>query len=275
MSQSVVRAFAMAGAAYYLALGLAHGVVLGPLLAGTMAAVSLATATLYGWAAWRLGASRSVLETEALALALFLTAIGNVLTHGLLARDSALSGYLPVMAMGFALLAPSTRTMALALAAFAAAAAVFSGQGLLPNPSHSWFVLGSTTFAGAVTATCLRGAMRELHRARCEADRLRLDANRWALELEEKVKARTAALAAKTEQAERALASRTDFLAAMSHELRTPVHAILGYAGLLKEAVAADAQAVADLDRIETASSRLQAMIDDLLHAGGIERRHL
>ncbi len=67
--------------------------------------------------------------------------------------------------------------------------------------------------------------------------------------------------------AETASAAKSSFLANMSHELRTPLNAILGYAQLMQEDATQEKRKadVEDLQRILSASRRLQHLINDLL----------
>jgi PAS domain S-box-containing protein len=80
-------------------------------------------------------------------------------------------------------------------------------------------------------------------------------------------------LQAAKEAAEAADRAKSLFLATMSHELRTPLTAILGYAELLLEEVAARDQSalVPDLERIRTAGRELLALIDSVLDLTAIE----
>ena len=72
------------------------------------------------------------------------------------------------------------------------------------------------------------------------------------------------------EQAESATRAKSAFLANMSHEIRTPMNAILGSVHLIRRA-AADPVQPEQLDRIETASRHLLALIDDILDLSRIE----
>ena len=72
------------------------------------------------------------------------------------------------------------------------------------------------------------------------------------------------------EQAESATRAKSAFLANMSHEIRTPMNAILGSVHLIRRA-AGDPVQPEQLDRIETASRHLLALIDDILDLSRIE----
>ncbi|MDL2233131.1 response regulator [Ruminococcaceae bacterium OttesenSCG-928-L11] len=64
--------------------------------------------------------------------------------------------------------------------------------------------------------------------------------------------------------------AKTDFLATMSHEIRTPINAITGMSGIAR--VADSKERVQDcLDKIDTASRQLLALINDVLDMSKIE----
>lgn len=80
------------------------------------------------------------------------------------------------------------------------------------------------------------------------------------------------------EAAEKASASKSQFLAVMSHELRTPLNAIVGFAELLGSSQSDNMAETARADhlRIIVESSRhLQALINDILDVTRIERGSL
>jgi signal transduction histidine kinase/ActR/RegA family two-component response regulator len=80
-------------------------------------------------------------------------------------------------------------------------------------------------------------------------------------------------LAAARDEAERANAAKSDFLAKMSHELRTPLNAVLGYSEMLLQGAELDGrgQQIADLQRIRVAGKQLLAMANDILDISRIE----
>ncbi len=88
--------------------------------------------------------------------------------------------------------------------------------------------------------------------------------------LEELVTTRTAELASALEAAETANQAKSSFLANMSHEIRTPMNAILGMVNLLRRDSVTPLQAER-LDKIETASKHLLAVINDILDISKIE----
>jgi signal transduction histidine kinase len=77
----------------------------------------------------------------------------------------------------------------------------------------------------------------------------------------------------KSERAEKASKSKSDFLATMTHELRSPLTAILGYSEFLKTdaEAAGDTALTSDLSRIYNAGSHLLGLINDVLDLSKIE----
>jgi PAS domain S-box-containing protein len=77
-------------------------------------------------------------------------------------------------------------------------------------------------------------------------------------------------LAEARDQAVRALATRTEFIASVSHELRTPIHGVLGLAELL-EAADLDDEARHLARSITRATESLRMVLDDILDFSKIE----
>jgi signal transduction histidine kinase/CheY-like chemotaxis protein/PAS domain-containing protein len=72
--------------------------------------------------------------------------------------------------------------------------------------------------------------------------------------------------------AERASATKSEFLAHVSHEIRTPIQAMIGFADLLTESAAADEMVVRDFARtISRNGSHLLTLVNDLLDTSKIE----
>ena len=83
--------------------------------------------------------------------------------------------------------------------------------------------------------------------------------------------ATTRELRAATEEAERAMRAKSEFLAKVSHELRTPLNAILGYSEMLLEDSAESEAKSADLLRIHGAGKNLLGLINNLLDLSKLE----
>jgi signal transduction histidine kinase len=75
-----------------------------------------------------------------------------------------------------------------------------------------------------------------------------------------------------TEQVERAMLAKSEFLAKMSHELRNPLNSIIGYSEILIEGLdATKGQKYKDLTSIRGAGHRLLELINDLLDLSKLE----
>jgi signal transduction histidine kinase/CheY-like chemotaxis protein len=92
--------------------------------------------------------------------------------------------------------------------------------------------------------------------------------------LEQLVDERTTALSLAKEAAEAASRAKSSFLANMSHELRTPMNAIMGMTRLALRR-AEDPKLIEQLDKIDSASRHLLAVINDILDISKIEADRL
>jgi signal transduction histidine kinase len=94
-------------------------------------------------------------------------------------------------------------------------------------------------------------------------------------ELEQEVerhKATARQLREATQQVERAMLAKSEFLAKMSHELRNPLNSIIGYSEILIEGLdPAKDQKYRDLISIRSAGHRLLELINDLLDLSKLE----
>ncbi|MCU0761765.1 MAG: ATP-binding protein [Hydrogenophaga sp.] len=100
------------------------------------------------------------------------------------------------------------------------------------------------------------------------------DKNQQLLEaaqlLEERVRLRTAELAASREEALAAVKAKAGFLAVMSHEIRTPLNGVVGMGHLLRETPMTEPQREM-LGVLEASSEQLLAVVGDILDFSRIE----
>lgn len=83
--------------------------------------------------------------------------------------------------------------------------------------------------------------------------------------LMDRLEARTRAAQAARRQAERAVATKSRFLALMSHEMRTPLHSVVGYAEVLGCRPDLKDEARRQVDLIGTAGNALLVLVEDVL----------
>ncbi|MEM1344401.1 MAG: ATP-binding protein [Pseudomonadota bacterium] len=93
-------------------------------------------------------------------------------------------------------------------------------------------------------------------------------------ELEERVKARTSALALARDEAEAASRAKAAFLAAMSHEIRTPMNALLGMAKSLSDARLPGPERQ-KVETILDSGRGLATLLNDVLDLSKIEAGHM
>ncbi len=96
-------------------------------------------------------------------------------------------------------------------------------------------------------------------------------------DMEERIAARTAELAAAMGKAQAADHLKSAFLATMSHELRTPLNSIIGFTGILLQELAGSVneEQRKQLGMVQTSARHLLALINDILDISRIEAGQL
>lgn len=91
------------------------------------------------------------------------------------------------------------------------------------------------------------------------------------VELEQRVRQRTAELLAAKNEAERANRAKSEFLSRMSHELRTPLNAVLGFSQLIVADGRVDALTGGRVQEILRAGQHLLELINEVLDLARVE----
>lgn len=91
---------------------------------------------------------------------------------------------------------------------------------------------------------------------------------------EEERRARAEAVIAQ-QHAEENSRTKSQFLTALGHEIRTPLHAVVGFAELLRSGTLPPERQQQALERMSSASKHLVALVDDLSDVAAIEARAL
>lgn len=97
------------------------------------------------------------------------------------------------------------------------------------------------------------------------------------LEMEERIKMRTAELASAMEKARAADRIKSAFLATMSHELRTPLNSIIGFTGIMLQGLTGplNDEQKKQMTMVQNSSRHLLALINDVLDISKIEAGQL
>jgi len=114
-------------------------------------------------------------------------------------------------------------------------------------------------------------------RARAERTEALAALERLRLELEERVRERTAELVEAKEAAESADRLKSTFLATMSHELRTPLNSIIGFTGIVSQGMAGplNPEQTKQLNIVRSSARHLLDLINDVLDISKIEAGQL
>jgi signal transduction histidine kinase len=114
-------------------------------------------------------------------------------------------------------------------------------------------------------------------RARKERAEALAALERARLDLEERVRQRTAELVEAKEAAESADRLKSAFLATMSHELRTPLNSIIGFTGIVLQGLAGplNGEQTKQLGIVQNSARHLLALVNDVLDISKIEAGQL
>lgn len=132
----------------------------------------------------------------------------------------------------------------------------------------TWFKIGGLVL-GIALIVSLAGSVVLEHRVKARTHEL----NQLNQEMEERIIARTAELAAATEKAQAADRIKSAFLATMSHELRTPLNSIIGFTGILLKGLAGplNDEQHKQMGMVQSSAHHLLALINDVLDISKIE----
>ena len=176
---------------------------------------------------------------------------------------------LTIPLLAFFYVGPSAKMRTIVLSQFVVSLVTFYFLYRTTAPGNGGISLGATQALGLVstTAASLYVTMMALFYANALASQVEL-----AGEMREH-QITASELRQATEEAQKAGAAKSDFLAKMSHELRTPLNAVIGYSEILMEDAVDenDVNAIADLKKIHGAGHYLLKLVNEVLDLSKIE----
>ncbi|MEH2531893.1 signal transduction histidine kinase [Bradyrhizobium sp. AZCC 1588] len=180
-----------------------------------------------------------------------------------------LAWVLVIPLLAFFYLGSSSKLRLIVMIMFAVNVAIFSFFYFHAFEVNSKLPVAAMQGLGLVstTAASIYVAMMALYYAKIQASQSELES-----EMRQHM-ATASALRAATEEAERAGAAKSEFLAKMSHELRTPLNAVIGYSQMLLEdaELDGDREGIADLTKIHMAGQHLLKLVNEVLDLSKIE----
>lgn len=147
--------------------------------------------------------------------------------------------------------------------------ALLIGRNLL-RPLQALSQMMAALAGGKMDARVEESANGELRRLQADVNSMAEALQRSQVGLEARIREATADLAAQKDEAERANAAKSRFLAATSHDLRQPLHALGLFAVTLKERLH-DPEQVRLVTRIEDSINALEGMFGTLLDVSRLE----
>jgi signal transduction histidine kinase len=180
-----------------------------------------------------------------------------------------LAWILTVPLLAFFYIGSLPRMRIIILSQLAVSIAIFFYLYNVGHPTSSGMSLAATQALGIIStiAAALYVTMMALSYANALASQVELEAEMREHEIT------AAALRQATDDAQRAGAAKSDFVAKMSHELRTPLNAVIGYSELLLEDAVDenDETCVSDLKKIHEAGHYLLKLVNEVLDHSKID----
>ncbi|MEW6018531.1 MAG: ATP-binding protein [Pseudomonadota bacterium] len=235
----VLRVCAAFFALYYLVISLSHPFFERGLDLAVLLTLS-STTTVSAFLIWRrLATPLSLARMELAALVLFGLPLANVVAQQLVLFEPLKLVYFVILALAFAISAPTRRVgYSCALAAMVALV-IMAGDVASGDLVGGYVYVGlAGLFAGVGISQIMRGAFLREIRARLAAEELN-QALRRELSRNLQLTREAQDLAVTARAADRA---KSEFLATMSHEIRTPLNGVLGMAQIMAREPLPDAQ---------------------------------